>query len=262
MDEIRLEALMPVQQDVYVVGRGSWGGLAPLSTGCSCNVFLLDGGDELALVDVGMPEGVDDVIRNVRTLGFDPARITKLFLTHSHWDHAAGLAEMRRATGATAYGHPLAKETMAGKPGIYVPEYHPSPHQPTEVQAIDEGDVIAVGRHRLAVLGIPGHTPDCLAFTFAMAHGLGCFSGDTAIGDQPTGEGVIGWISWNWRSQLQQFHDSLVRLRTLAPASMFPGHGRCHLTPGDCARSMDHCVSRLDQLMAIPNVETMIQLAG
>jgi glyoxylase-like metal-dependent hydrolase (beta-lactamase superfamily II) len=261
MDEARLSALMRVQQDVYVVGRGDWGGYQPLSTGCSCNVFLLDGGDELALIDVGMPEGVDDVLRNIRTLGFDPARIAKVFLTHSHWDHAAGLAEILRATGATAFGHALARETMAGGAGIYVPEYRPSPHQAAEVAAVAEGDVIAVGRHRLAVLGIPGHTPDSLAFTLPMMHGLGCFSGDTAIGDQPTGDGIIGWISWNWRSHLPQFRDSLQRLRVLAPASLFPGHGRSHLTQEECARSLDHCVDRLEKLMAIPALGTMLQLS-
>ncbi len=260
MDENARRALMRVQQDVYVVGRSDWGRLPRLSRGCSCNVFLLDGGDELALIDVGVPDGVDDVLRNVRALGFDPANITKVFLTHSHWDHAAGLAEIQRATRAVAYGHVIAKETMAGGPGIYVPEYHAMPHTPAHVSAVAEGDVIAVGRHRLAVIEVPGHTPDCIAMTFAMEHGLGCFSGDTAIGDQPTGEGVIGWISWNWRSDLPIFQKSLERLRDLHPASMFPGHGNSHLTPAACATSLEHCLWRLALLRAIPNVETMIQL--
>ncbi|MBA3848307.1 MAG: MBL fold metallo-hydrolase [Planctomycetes bacterium] len=251
---------LPVHGDVYVVGRNDWGGLPALSRGCSCNVFLLDGGDELALIDVGVPDGVDEVLRNVRGLGFDPGRIRTVLLTHSHWDHAAALAPMLRATGANAYGHALAKETMSGGPGIYVPEYQAMPHTPAHVVAIADGDGLDVGRHRLTTIGVPGHTPDSLAFAFATAHGPGCFTGDTAIGDQPTGDGVIGWISCNWRTDLDRFAASLEHLRALKIAAMFPGHGNSHLTRAACDHSLANCQHRLAQLMAIPDLGTMIPL--
>jgi glyoxylase-like metal-dependent hydrolase (beta-lactamase superfamily II) len=251
-----------LQKDVYLVGPNyAWDGKMPpgVTRGCACNVFLLDGGDEMALIDVGDADYVDDVIKNVRTLGLDPGKISKVLLTHSHWDHASGLAEMQRATKAKGYGHALARETMANRPGIYIPEFHATPHETAQVISVGEGETVKVGRHTLAVLSIPGHTPDSLAYTFAMDDGIGCFSGDTAIGDQADGcDGSIGWISWNWNSCLRDYKKSLARLHAQRFGAMFPGHGRSHLTHAAVDLSLKHCVERLAQFMAIPHLNTLM----
>jgi hypothetical protein len=51
-------------------------------------LIVLDGGDGT----VGK-----QVAANIRTLGFDPAQVKILLNTHQHFDHAAGLAEIRKA---------------------------------------------------------------------------------------------------------------------------------------------------------------------
>ena len=42
----------------------------------------------------------------LQALGRRPEDIHDVLLTHSHPDHAAGLAEIERATGAKAWMHP------------------------------------------------------------------------------------------------------------------------------------------------------------
>ena len=49
---------------------------------------MLDGGD------AAMGK---QVAANIRALGFDPAQVKILLNTHQHFDHAAGLAEIRKA---------------------------------------------------------------------------------------------------------------------------------------------------------------------
>src|SRR5690349_21013532 len=108
-----------VTENIYVVGRSGWGGLKPLCRGDSANVFLIDGGDELALVDCGMGDGIEDILTNVSAIGKAPAKIRKVLLTHAHWDHCGGIAELLKRVDARIYGHRLTRETLAGGNGIY-----------------------------------------------------------------------------------------------------------------------------------------------
>jgi hydroxyacylglutathione hydrolase len=262
---------MQLTNRVHVVGRGPWGGLTPLSTDGACsNVYLLDGGSELALIDTGMPDGLDRMLDNIRAAGFDLSRLTKVLLTHGHWDHIAATGELLQRLGRDGagppirvFGHPITRETMAEGPGIYLPEYR-APHYPAPVHhTITEGDTITVGDLTLRVWHIPGHTPDALAFLFDTPAGVHAFTGDTAIGDQPDGRGgtapgVIGWIEWVWRSNLTDYRHSVQRLRDAGFAAIFPGHGNAHLSPQAVRQSLDHCVQRLDQFLAIPALRSMI----
>ena len=70
-----------------------------LSDDPDCHVYLIDGGDELALIDCGMAYGdsLERILGNVRAEGLDPARITKVIVTHYHMDHAGGAARFSRA---------------------------------------------------------------------------------------------------------------------------------------------------------------------
>ena len=76
----------------------------------------------------------------------DGTRPVAILLTHSHPDHTGALLEMRSRLGVPAMAHPA----FAGA-GVD--------------RALHDGDMIAVGEHRLKVHHAPGHTPDqlCLA---------------------------------------------------------------------------------------------------
>jgi glyoxylase-like metal-dependent hydrolase (beta-lactamase superfamily II) len=252
--------MLHVTEDFYVIGRSGWGKLKPLCRGYSCNVFLVNGGDEMALIDVGEPEGVVDMIANIKALGFDPKRIGKLILTHSHGDHAAAVSQWLKHVDAQVYGHALARETLGAGPGIFDGYVPPQPYPGPVHRVVKEGDVITVGRYRFGVVELPGHTPDSIGLTVEMAGGLGCFSGDTAIGDQAKGKGIIGWIDGHWCSQLNHFKLSLDKMAKLPITAMFPGHGVSHLGESAVRTSLDNCSWRLGLLLAIPELDTMMPL--
>src|ERR1700754_2007953 len=85
---------------VHLVGGGAFTGFG-LSADFDAHVYLLDGGSELAPGDCGMgtESGMARVLENARAAGFDPARISRLLLTHYHTDHAGGAARYRDALG-------------------------------------------------------------------------------------------------------------------------------------------------------------------
>src|SRR5919201_1622058 len=91
---------MRLTEDVYLVGGGSAFAFG-LSGELDSHVYLIDGGEELALVDCGLADGnaLDEIMTNVRADGLDPGRISTLLLTHYHMDHAGGAARFQESLG-------------------------------------------------------------------------------------------------------------------------------------------------------------------
>jgi glyoxylase-like metal-dependent hydrolase (beta-lactamase superfamily II) len=161
--------------DIGLVGSGAFG--FDLSSPADCHVYLLDGGDELALIDAGSGGSIGDtelILRNAVADGYDPDRISRLLLTHYHFDHMGGAAEVRERLGITVHASPLTARTLAAgdeatislpaaKAAGYVPDsYHvtPCPAEPNLV----EGVQFQVGRLCVTVLETPGHCAGHVSF--------------------------------------------------------------------------------------------------
>src|SRR6185503_9879406 len=55
------------------------------------------------LLDSGFKETAPMILANIEKLGFQPRDVRVLLSSHAHFDHAGGLAELKRATGAKLY---------------------------------------------------------------------------------------------------------------------------------------------------------------
>jgi metallo-beta-lactamase class B len=55
------------------------------------------------VIDGGFVETAPMILANIRKLGFKPEDVKILLSSHAHYDHAGGLAELKRASGATFY---------------------------------------------------------------------------------------------------------------------------------------------------------------
>jgi hydroxyacylglutathione hydrolase len=87
-------------------------------------------------------------------------RLTHIFNTHHHSDHAGGNVELKRRTGCTIVGP---RADAARIPAIDV--------------AVGDGETVALGRHRATVFDTPGHTRGHIVYHFADARAA--FVGDT-----------------------------------------------------------------------------------
>lgn len=83
-------------------------------------------------------------------------RITHIIETHLHADHVSGNSELAARTGAETYIHEAANASF--------------PHK-----ALKDGDVIELGRVRIAVTHTPGHTPESITLLVS----------DTTRADEP-----------------------------------------------------------------------------
>jgi hydroxyacylglutathione hydrolase len=242
---------MRLSERVHLVGSGSMG--FDLTDAYDCHVYLIDGGSELALIDVGAGMGAQAIVDNVRRDGFDPARIQHLILTHGHGDHAGGGRRMRRLLGepmvhassviadSLREGDEKALSVDAAKQaGIYPADYRLEA-VPVD-RELEEGATIQVGNLRLLVLDTPGHSDGHVSLVLEEHPGRQVlFAGDV--------------VFFGGKILLQNIHDcrldaqvrSLRKLRELSVTALFPGHLTLSLKDGQ--RHIERANQVLDRLL-------------
>ena len=190
---------MMLLPDVYQVGGPA------RSHAFDATAYLLPAGDALLMIDCGTPEGFPQILENIRSLGFDPARVTRIYATHGHYDHvgAAGLFRARFATGL--YVHELdraqvetgdSERTSASL--LYGVQSEPIPVDGT----LQEGDRFQTDAGTVTVLHTPGHTMGSCCFV--LEHRIGMrllFAGDTLHGGYSA---KIGSSEDAWRLSLDK----------------------------------------------------------
>ncbi len=180
---------MRLTPDVALVGGGNFG--FNLSAPLDCHIYLLDGGEELALIDAGVGDCAGDlpaILANIEADGFDPDRIRHLLLTHYHGDHAGAAAEWRERLGLTDHGSPLTARTLetgdeaaislafAKAAGFYPPAYRLRPC-PANGDLI-EGESFNVGRLTVTPFDTPGHCRGHVSLLVEGGERIYLFGGD------------------------------------------------------------------------------------
>jgi glyoxylase-like metal-dependent hydrolase (beta-lactamase superfamily II) len=231
---------------VYLVGNGGWGGTEAVSKPGDGNVYLVDGGGELALVDSGVGPQCHDIIENVKAAGFAPEKITSIFLTHAHGDHSGGAAWLAGVTGARLCAGEVTARALAAGDRCLVGGLGPFSGRtvaPLPVERwLRDGDEVSVGAVRIKALYTPGHTIDSCSFLADVGGRSVLFSGDTVVGNQPRADfggrvfkGMLGWLDGHWSAPITTYVATLERLLALEPDVMLPGHG----IPNDRATAAD-----------------------
>lgn len=244
---------MRLTSNVYLVGSGSFG--FDLTDPYDCHIYLIDGGGELALIDLGAGMQAESVLDNVRKDGFEPGRIRHLILTHPHGDHAGGAARFRRLLGGPAV---YASEKIAAwiargdeaaisldiakARGFYPADYTLEPC-PVDVP-VREGDSIRVGKERLQVLDTPGHSAGHICLLLEQAGERLLFTGDLVF----FGGAVM--LQSAQDCQVGELVRSLRKMRDLRVNALLPGHLSISLKQGQ--RHIELANRALDELR-LPN---------
>jgi len=152
------------------------------------NVYLIDSGDELTLVDTGY-KGKELLIMNrVRSLGYSPSRLTTIVITHHHPDHTGGLAGLVEITKARVVVHAADAPFVDGRlpqPGPSRPGWLRRAARPfnrllatrpvdVDIEVADGDELPLAGGIR--ILHTPGHTPGSICIF--LRRGSVVFTGD------------------------------------------------------------------------------------
>lgn len=146
-----------IGEGLYYVGASDYSSYLIVT---KAGLIVIDGGD----ATVGK-----QVVQNIRTLGFDPADVKILLNTHEHFDHAAGLAEIKRAApGAKFYASAADGAIVAaggrGDPFLKGERFYYDPVKPDVI--LKDGQTVSLGGWTLTAHITPGHTPGCTTWTF------------------------------------------------------------------------------------------------
>lgn len=186
------------------------------------NIYLIDGGTEYALIDIGQDDTLDEVIDLLRGMDFPLSKCKLIIATHADADHVQALAQARTRLKTKAAAHPRAAATLES--GDTVQTYASIPAQgfdipmpPCKVDVLlNEGDEVKVGKVKLTVWHTPGHTPGQLSFKM----GNLLFSGDNIYKDA-----CVGVIDAHHGSSIPDYLKSLARIRADDAEYLLPSHG-------------------------------------
>ena len=217
---------MKIAERIHIVGSGQAG--FGLTDDYDCHVYLLDGGDEYALIDAGGGRDTAGILSLIEGDGLDPRRVRTLLLTHAHADHAAGAAALRAQLGLRVLASPhiagivsagdergasldIAR-TAGGYPADFV-----LPACPVDGE-LAEAAVVRVGDLAIEVIETPGHATGHLSYVLRRGERTSVFCGDAFF----FGGRIL--LQHTWDCSLQASIRSVERLAALDLDGLYPGH--------------------------------------
>ncbi|MDD5397572.1 MAG: MBL fold metallo-hydrolase [Dehalococcoidia bacterium] len=194
------------------------------------NVYLIDAGGELALVDAGFKGKELLIVERVRDLGYSASRIASIIITHHHTDHTGGLAGLLEITGARVIAHAADAAYIDGRlpqPGPSRPRWlsraaRPFQHllatRPVKVDIeVADGDELPLAGG-IRILHAPGHTPGSICILLRR-------NGVVFTGDLLAQRFGLKWPSIPFTVDVEQLRRSVKKLAGHEFESACFGHG-------------------------------------
>ena len=186
------------------------------------NVYLIDGGSEFLLIDIGFLDTVEEIVELIRRMDYNLSTCKMVIATHADADHVQGIARAKELLRTKIAAHPLSVEPLES--GDEIMTYATIKAQGIEIPMprckidvlLNEGQKIPVGKLELTVWHTPGHTAGQLSFKM----GNLLFSGDNIYKDS-----CVGVIDAHHGSNIPDFIKSLQRIARDDAEFLLPSHG-------------------------------------
>ncbi|GIU95157.1 MAG: MBL fold hydrolase [Gaiellaceae bacterium] len=183
--------------------------LGPIGT--NCYIVRRDlAADEAVVID---PSGAATELR--LTLARLGARCVGILVTHGHYDHLLGVADLAEGTGAPVYMPEGERVLLESPVGAFTPPGHEVRAYTPDV-LLRGGETLEVGGVSFEVLSVPGHSPAHLAY---LADGC-LFSGDVLFAGSV---GRVDLPGGDWETLLGSIRTLVDRLPP--ETVVYPGHG-------------------------------------
>lgn len=156
-------------------------------TGGGTNLYVITG-QELTLIDTGLPGSYTGIMSFVRSIGRSVEDIGSIIITHNHIDHIGAVQDLRSLTDAKVFIHKAALSESDTDPSypqglgrlLRIPFLHRVRRhfvlEPGDVDVQLEGGEVLKPLGGLRVVPTPGHTPGSICL-YAIEHKL-LFVGD------------------------------------------------------------------------------------
>ncbi len=145
-----------------IIGNIYWVGSYDLST------YLITSPQGHILINTGIGDTAQQIRKSVEQLGFKLSDVRILTATHAHWDHVAGIADLKKMTGAALVVSEPEKALVesGGKTDFRFGETSSSWFTPAAVdRTFKDNEVLTLGPIRVTAHLHPGHTKGATSFT-------------------------------------------------------------------------------------------------
>jgi metallo-beta-lactamase class B len=140
---------------------------------------LVTSPDGHVLIDGALPQSAPLIARHVEQLGFKMSDVKVILNSHVHYDHAGGIAELQKLSGAKVIASDIAAKVLrTGKVDHSDPQFgtlKPFPGAKS-VEALGTRQSVEVGRLQLRVIHTPGHTPGGTSWTWTSCESDRCLN--------------------------------------------------------------------------------------
>jgi metallo-beta-lactamase class B len=151
-----------------IVGNVYWVGTHDLSS------YLITSPVGHIVINTGLADSVSQIRANIERLGFRVSDVKILTATHAHWDHVAGLATLKKMTGARVYMSTPDADVLesGGKSDFRWGKDPQTWFDPVTVdRRLEDGETIRLGANSLALHIHAGHSKGASSFTFTVRDG-------------------------------------------------------------------------------------------
>lgn len=201
---------MKITSDIYQVGGDGY------TSPRDAAIYLITWAHRAALVDAGCGGESDRLLDNVRDCGVAPAQIERLLITHCHFDHTGGAAELKARLGLTVTAHALDAEYLeTGDDAVTAASWYGASITPVTVDHKIAGsrEAIQLGDRVIEAFHMPGHSPGSLVYMVESEGRRVLF-----------GQDVHGPIDRRLLSSRADYRESLRRMAALEADILCEGH--------------------------------------
>ena len=164
------------------------------------NSYVLVRGQEVAIVDTGLPDNADKFGDVIQTAGLGWSAVNHIIVTHLHGDHAGGLGQIaEEASEAMIYAG------QADVDGII---------SPRSLQGVNDGDEV----FGMQIISTPGHTAGHISVYDPNASFI-------VLGDAMVNTGGLAGPSAQYTADMATANESVKKIAQLQFETALFGHG-------------------------------------
>ena len=192
------------------------------------SVILITSDEGHVLIDAALPESASAVASSIRALGFKVEDIRLIVGSHVHFDHAGGMSELQRMSGASAAATQWSASVLtSGVVPRSDPQFGVVPPIASvrNVKVVTDGEAMRVGDLVMTAHETPGHTPGGTSWTWRSCHRNDC--ADFVYADSLTAVSAEGFLftgSRDYPHALADFERSFRTLETVACGILLTPH--------------------------------------
>jgi metallo-beta-lactamase class B len=190
--------------------------------------ILITSGAGHVLIDGGLAESAGQIATNIRRLGFRLEDVNLIVNSHVHFDHAGGIAQLQRLSGARVVASKWTASVMT-KTGVgrNDPQYGAIPPIALikHVEVLSDGQIFKIGPIVLTAHLTPGHTPGGTSWTWQSCEGAKCVNFVYADSLTPVSANEFRFTrSRRYPTAIQDFQKSFSFLRSVPCEVLLTAH--------------------------------------